>query len=272
MEEAAHTSAKIPLDHCSACAGYWFDWGELDEYVKVEGPGPRRIRLPGLGGGQIALRQRGFSCPRCTDQKLRSFAWKGFVFDRCRGCKGFFLEENGAQALVTEEWHRHLPEPPDPRSLEPYTVASLLTHLGFGALMALAFTLIAFVGIVGRVLVVGATISVSLTEILMTAAAFIVIVAAYLCSGLVGGFVVWLLHPLRRWMFGWLITGFVVMTAVYGIVGLSSVIAYTGLGINIMGFKSAADAWDTLPYVTLIAGSVVGLTLGFFFHQERDWE
>jgi len=81
-------------------------------------------------------------------------------------------------------------------------------------------------------------------------------VAAALCAPPLS-----LLWPLRSRWWGQSLMAGVLGFLIYGTVGLASVLAYVHLNIDLIGYRSPADAWDSLwsgtPYLTLGA-AVIG--------------
>src|SRR6266576_5674993 len=52
------------------------------------------------------------------------------------------------------------------------------------------------------------------------------VIIGYFTAGVAGGIAFWTLRPLRRWLIGWVLTGFVISALVYGAIGLIGVLSY----------------------------------------------
>ncbi len=98
------------------------------------------------------------------------------------------------------------------------------------------------------------------------------VVVGYFAAGTLGGMAFGLLRPLRRWLLGWMLTGFVIAALVYGAVGMMGVAGYY-LGVNILDLKSAAEGWRLLPWISLITGVFPGSLLGvYYWYKNRKAE
>jgi hypothetical protein len=98
-----------------------------------------------------------------------------------------------------------------------------------------------------------------------------IIIASYVGAGLLGGVGFWATRPLRRWLVGWVLSGIFIGTLVYGSVGLIGVLGYVYLGLNIFDFKSHAEAWSMLPWISLGCGTLTGGPLGaYYWSRERS--
>lgn len=79
-----------------------------------------------------------------------------------------------------------------------------------------------------------------------------------------------LLRPLRGFLIGWMITGYIVGAILYGAVGLAFTVAYWWLDLNLMGFDSPQSAVKTWAFATVlggIMGSVVAGIWGWMFNN-----
>lgn len=81
------TRAGVTVDRCTRCEALWFDASELDRvlgdaYAATDGPPESRIPRRGIGTRP---------CPRCV-KPLETAGWTGLVLDRCKRCRGLFVE------------------------------------------------------------------------------------------------------------------------------------------------------------------------------------
>jgi hypothetical protein len=90
------------------------------------------------------------------------------------------------------------------------------------------------------------------------------VIVGYFLAGTAGGFTFWLLRPVRRWLIGWVLTGFIISALVYGSIGLIGVLSYY-VGANILDLKSAAEGWNLIPIISLITGVVPGIPVGIYY-------
>jgi hypothetical protein len=95
------------------------------------------------------------------------------------------------------------------------------------------------------------------------------IIAGYFIAGTLGGFAYWLLRPMRRWLLGWMLTGFVISALTYGAVGVTGVLGYY-VGANILDLDSVAEGWGLIPWLSLLTGVFPGIPLGiYYWHKNR---
>jgi hypothetical protein len=69
--------------------------------------------------------------------------------------------------------------------------------------------------------------------------------------------------------------GFVLGAIAYGMVGLIGALLFSTVGINLMEYRSVAEAWETLPLMTLIAASgmaVIGPPIWIWNNPPADTE
>lgn len=95
MPETRH---DVTVDRCEQCGSLWFDAQELDQWLSAAYPADalsRESRIPRRGLG-------GHRCPRCPEW-LESAGWTGLVLDRCRGCRGLFVEAREIVRMQEEE-------------------------------------------------------------------------------------------------------------------------------------------------------------------------
>jgi len=98
------------------------------------------------------------------------------------------------------------------------------------------------------------------------------VVVGYFAAGTLGGMAFGMLRPLRRWLLGWMLTGFVIAALVYGAVGMMGVVGYY-LGVNILDLHSGAEGWRMLPWISLITGIFPGSLLGvYYWYKSRKGE
>ena len=90
------------------------------------------------------------------------------------------------------------------------------------------------------------------------------VIIGYFTAGAAGGIAFWTLRPLRRWLIGWVLTGFVISALVYGAIGLIGVLGYY-VGANILDLESAAEGWHLIPLISLITGVVPGIPVGIYY-------
>jgi len=90
------------------------------------------------------------------------------------------------------------------------------------------------------------------------------VIIGYFTAGAAGGIAFWTLRPLRRWLIGWVLTGFVISALVYGAIGLIGVLGYY-VGANILDLESAAEGWHLIPLISLITGVVPGVPVGIYY-------
>lgn len=78
---------SVTADRCERCGGLWFDVEELDAWLGNAGSlelGRIESQVPERGLGSRP-------CPRC-DRALDTAGWTDLVLDRCRTCRGLFVE------------------------------------------------------------------------------------------------------------------------------------------------------------------------------------
>jgi hypothetical protein len=98
------------------------------------------------------------------------------------------------------------------------------------------------------------------------------VVLGYFAAGTLGGMAFGILRPLRRWLLGWMLTGFVIAALVYGAVCMMGVVGYY-LGFNILDLNSGAEGWRLLPGISLITGIFPGSLLGaYYWYKNRKRE
>ena len=74
----------IEIDPCSACAGVWFDAGELELHRAA-----KKSKLPRLE--RLALGVPAGPCPRCPTTLLRAARPDGLELAACPHCKGIWV-------------------------------------------------------------------------------------------------------------------------------------------------------------------------------------
>src|SRR6266568_829469 len=95
------------------------------------------------------------------------------------------------------------------------------------------------------------------------------VIAGYFLAGTLGGLVFWVLRPVRRWLVGWILTGFIITSLVYGSIGLIGVLGFY-MGVNILDLQSGAEGWVLIPEVSLLLGVIGGIPLGIYYlHKNK---
>jgi Zn-finger nucleic acid-binding protein len=77
----------VTVDRCEKCSALWFDAEELDRWLgdaAATDDGRPESLIPARGVGSRP-------CPRCT-HALDTAGWTGLVLDRCKNCRGLFVE------------------------------------------------------------------------------------------------------------------------------------------------------------------------------------
>ena len=84
----------IPLDHCPACGGIWFDKGELEALLS---------QSQGLASSDFNLitpKPVGGACPRCNKQMPRGGLVNPLLLvDKCQDCGGIWLDGRELELL-----------------------------------------------------------------------------------------------------------------------------------------------------------------------------
>ena len=96
----------------------------------------------------------------------------------------------------------------------------------------------------------------------------LIVVLSYFVAAALAAPAYYLLKQISNRWFGRVLLWGVCGSIVYGAVGLTSVLAYVHLGINLMDYDSAADAWRSLVPVTAILGlltAVLGPLVSRYF-------
>jgi Zn-finger nucleic acid-binding protein len=88
---------KVEVDHCLACQGVWFDWGELELLVGLKSEIPL---VTDNVSKEPALR-----CPRCGRkmEKVRSHGDGEVLLDRCKKRHGLWFDGDELEALLRDE-------------------------------------------------------------------------------------------------------------------------------------------------------------------------
>jgi hypothetical protein len=94
------------------------------------------------------------------------------------------------------------------------------------------------------------------------------IIVGYFLGGTLAGVALWTLRPLRRWLLGWMLTGFVISALAYGAVGVTG-IGGLHVGANLLDFESAAEGWRLLPRLMLFTGLPGSLAGLYYWSRER---
>jgi len=140
-----------------------------------------------------------------------------------------------------------------------------------GWLYATGFSIIALV-IIGAAAVSNAVGTAHVTGWDTLPVGLPLVVVGYFAAGTLGGIAFGMLRPLRRWLVGWMLTGFVIAALVYGAVGMMGVVGYY-FGANILDLSSAAEGWRLLPLISLITGIFPGSLLGvYYWYKNRKGE
>ena len=105
----------VTADRCDRCRAIWFDAEELNQWLAADSMAPEvglEARIPSRGVGSRP-------CPRCR-RIMQSVGWTGMVLDRCRRCRGLFVEAREFDDLASA--------PPDvQRTREERLRAALMT-------------------------------------------------------------------------------------------------------------------------------------------------
>jgi len=160
---------------------------------------------------------------------------------------------------MTTTEHRHFFRPP----------GSLSRDIRDGWLYAAGFSVLALLIIVvaGLSTLTGAH---KFADWSLMPVALPLVIVGYFLAGTLGGFAFWVLRPWRRWLIGWVLTGFVISGLVYGSIGVIGVVSYYA-GANILDLKSAAEGWRLLPIVALITAVVPGIPVGiYYWYKNRN--
>ena len=92
---------------------------------------------------------------------------------------------------------------------------------------------------------------------------------AYLLGAAGVGVGLFFLRPLRRWLLGWIVSGYVLGVMVYGSMGLMLAVGYQYLGVNLLKARSVKDAWGSVVPTALICGVVGALVATMWWFQSR---
>jgi Zn-finger nucleic acid-binding protein len=87
------TSHGVTLDHCDSCKGLWFDAGELTQHLaNLRSGSPEPCLVPAGATG--------LDCPRCRTFKLERVRYGTIEVDRCKNCRGLFLDVGELHELL----------------------------------------------------------------------------------------------------------------------------------------------------------------------------
>jgi Zn-finger nucleic acid-binding protein len=75
---------EVEVDHCQACAGTWFDEGELERVRRAVGATDARLKFTPTDGP-------GGPCPRCVGARLAGGVVAAASVGRCPRCKGVWV-------------------------------------------------------------------------------------------------------------------------------------------------------------------------------------
>lgn len=83
----------IALDECIACGSFWFDAGELEDYLTARLKDKKEklsllSNFEAVGNGYDEL------CPKCTKTKLVYGKVGQLALSKCGKCNGFFIEKS----------------------------------------------------------------------------------------------------------------------------------------------------------------------------------
>jgi hypothetical protein len=87
----------------------------------------------------------------------------------------------------------------------------------------------------------------------------LIIIGSYFAAALIAAPVYHAIVPLARWLPGEMLVAAVLGFIVYGTVGLTAVLAYVNVGINIIGYDSPSAAWRSLLPMASVLAAFTGL-------------
>gem|GEM_PF-3649161 len=105
-------------------------------------------------------------------------------------------------------------------------------------------------------------------EVRELALGLLLVFASYFGAGALGGAGFWLVQPLRRTILGWVLTGMLLAVVAYGIIGLSAILGYIYLGVNVIGYESVNEAWQSLLWITGVTAIVGGIAGAYYWWKD----
>ena len=97
----------------------------------------------------------------------------------------------------------------------------------------------------------------------------LIVLAGYALGALGVGFTLFAFRPLRPYFLGWVVTGYVAGALVYGAVGVTGVLGYQWLGVNLFDLQSPAEGWHDIPWMAGVLGVVGAVVAGVWWFKER---
>ena len=96
------------------------------------------------------------------------------------------------------------------------------------------------------------------------------VILGYFAAGTVGGCAFWVLRLLGNSLVGWMVRGFVIAALVYGVIGVTGIIGFSSVGLNLLDLESASEGWRMLPVIAGITGVFPGTLVGaYYWYQQR---
>lgn len=97
MRKAGSLDSNLVLDRCEQCRGFWFDGGEVRQFLNSPSFKERFLSKP---APPAALGDpAGRSCPKC-DKSLNHLEIAGVEVDVCVSCMGVWLDDGELDHLV----------------------------------------------------------------------------------------------------------------------------------------------------------------------------
>ena len=127
--------------------------------------------------------------------------------------------------------------------------------------IALALTgIVLLIGLIsGAAHLVKHGLAATLTALPTTLIAGAAIVGSYFAAATLGAPVYHMLAPMARWIVGESLLSGIMGFIIYGTIGLTGVLLYVFLDIDILEFSSKEDAWRTLLPVTLVCAALTAI-------------
>lgn len=83
-----------------------------------------------------------------------------------------------------------------------------------------------------------------------------VVWGAYIVAGQGAAAAFFVLRGTRRWLIGWVVTGYAIAAIIYGTVGLAGAVFWDPVGKELLEEGTRAEAWASIPSVTAVLGCV----------------
>jgi len=83
-------ASQIWIDRCPGCRGIWFDRGEVAKAMRTM----QIVDAPDAPADLRTTPREACACPTCNEpmKVVRSRVVPGLYFDRCKGCRGVWLD------------------------------------------------------------------------------------------------------------------------------------------------------------------------------------